>query len=90
MAGLTGLVTSYELKKGFDVEIIEQSNQVGGLAKSIKINKDVDLGPHIYHSPIKTSSSIGKNFQTNAPETSIGQRILRMYNFMIILLKRIY
>ena len=51
-AGLTGLVTSYELKKGFDVEIIEQSNQVGGLAKSIKINnKDVDLGPHIYHSP---------------------------------------
>ncbi len=52
-AGLTGLVTSYELKKkGFDVEIIEHSNQVGGLAKSIKINnKDVDLGPHIYHSP---------------------------------------
>ena len=52
-AGSTGLITSYELKKkGFDVEIIEQSNQVGGLAKSIKINnKDVDLGPHIYHSP---------------------------------------
>ena len=28
------------LDKGFDVEIIEQSNQVGGLAKSIKINKN--------------------------------------------------
>ena len=64
-AGLTGLVTSYELKKGFDVEIIEQSNQVGGLAKSIKINnKDVDLAHTYIIHQIKTSSSIGKkNFQ---------------------------
>ena len=52
-AGLTGLVTAYELRKNnFIVEIIEKDNSVGGLAKSINWNgEEVDLGPHIYHSP---------------------------------------
>ena len=52
-AGLTGLVTAYELrKKNFIVEIIEKDSSVGGLAKSINWNGvEIDLGPHIYHSP---------------------------------------
>ena len=52
-AGLTGLVTAYELRKNnFIVEIIEKDSSVGGLAKSINWNgEEVDLGPHIYHSP---------------------------------------
>ena len=52
-AGLTGLVTAYELrKKDFDVEVIEKDSFVGGLAKSINLNGvEVDLGPHIYHTP---------------------------------------
>ena len=53
--GLSGLISSYELlKRGYDVEIIESSDSVGGLAKSIPWNGDyIDLGPHIYHTPDK-------------------------------------
>ena len=53
--GLSGLITTYELlKRGYDVEIIEASSAVGGLAKSIIwANNYIDLGPHIYHSPDK-------------------------------------
>ena len=86
-AGLTGLVTSYELKKGFDVEIIEHSNQVGGLAKSIKINnKDVDLGPHIYHSPDQDIIEYWKKeFPKLMHQRDHWAKNLRMGNFMIIL-----
>lgn len=47
------MITCYELlKRGYNVEILEASSSVGGLAKSIKWGSNyVDLGPHIYHSP---------------------------------------
>jgi sialic acid synthase SpsE/protoporphyrinogen oxidase len=53
--GITGLVLAYELlKKGQFAEIIERSDSVGGLAKTlIWKNKLIDLGPHIYHTPDK-------------------------------------
>ncbi len=54
-AGVSGLTLAYELlKKGQEVILIEKSSQVGGLAKTIQWNGvEVDLGPHIYHTPDK-------------------------------------
>lgn len=51
--GITGLTLAYELlKKGQDVEIIEKDSTVGGLAKTFSWKgRDIDLGPHIYHTP---------------------------------------
>ena len=53
--GITGLVLAYELlKKGQNVEILEKEAEVGGLAKTFYWkNREVDLGPHIYHTPDK-------------------------------------
>ncbi|MGJ0372644.1 FAD-dependent oxidoreductase [Aliarcobacter cryaerophilus] len=54
-AGVTGLTLAYELlKKRQDVEIIEKDSQVGGLAKTFSWKgREIDLGPHIYHTPDK-------------------------------------
>lgn len=53
--GITGLVLAYELlKKGQKVEIIEKDSTVGGLAKTFTWKgREIDLGPHIYHTPDK-------------------------------------
>lgn len=54
-AGISSLTLAYELlKKGQKVEIFEKDSNVGGLAKTLKWkNRDIDLGPHIYHTPDK-------------------------------------
>lgn len=54
-AGITGLVLAYELlKKNQKVEIIEKDTHIGGLAKTIHWKgRNIDLGPHIYHTPDK-------------------------------------
>lgn len=54
-AGVTGLSLAYELlKKGQHVTLIEKSASVGGLAKSLTWQgRQIDLGPHIYHTPDK-------------------------------------
>ncbi len=54
-AGVTGLTLAYELlKKGQEVEIIEKDTCVGGLAKTFSWKgREIDLGPHIYHTPDK-------------------------------------
>ena len=51
--GVSGLNTARELaKKGENVILFEAKDQLGGLAGSINFfNMDLDLGPHIYHSP---------------------------------------
>ena len=53
--GVTGLVLAYELlKHGQLVEIIEKSDTVGGLAKTLSWKgRSIDMGPHIYHTPDK-------------------------------------
>jgi sialic acid synthase SpsE/protoporphyrinogen oxidase len=52
-AGISGLTVAYELlKKDFPVEIFEALPNPGGLAGSVKFfGHNVDLGPHIYHTP---------------------------------------
>lgn len=52
-AGPSGLIAGYELlKKGFEVEIFEQSSLVGGMCRTWKEDKYLlDTGPHIYHTP---------------------------------------
>ncbi|MDO6709375.1 FAD-dependent oxidoreductase [Aliiglaciecola sp. 2_MG-2023] len=54
-AGVTGLSLAYELlKKNQRVTLIEKASSVGGLAKSLTWrNRQIDLGPHIYHTPDK-------------------------------------
>ena len=53
--GVTGLAVAYELlKRGQMVEIIEQSESLGGLAKTKSWKgRPIDMGPHIYHTPDK-------------------------------------
>ena len=53
--GVSGLASAYELlKRGHKVRIIEKSNQLGGLAKTINwCGRPIDMGPHIYHTPDK-------------------------------------
>ena len=54
-AGVTGLTLGYELsKKGNNVSIFEISENVGGLARTIKNNDiPIDSGPHLFHSAHK-------------------------------------
>jgi sialic acid synthase SpsE/UDP-galactopyranose mutase len=65
--GITGLVLAYELlKKGENVEIIEKSDSVGGLAKTLLWKgRSIDLGPHIYHTP---DQDIQKYWEKEFPE----------------------
>lgn len=51
-AGPAGITAAYELsKRGYDVELFEASDRVGGLSKSIDLwNQRVDLGPHRFFS----------------------------------------
>ena len=53
--GVTGLALAYELlKRGQSIEIIEKSDTVGGLAKTLLWKgRPIDMGPHIYHTPDK-------------------------------------
>jgi sialic acid synthase SpsE/protoporphyrinogen oxidase len=53
--GVTGLALAYELlKRNQQVEIIERSHAVGGLAKTLTWKgRPIDQGPHIYHTPDK-------------------------------------
>jgi len=51
--GVSGLASAYELlKRNQKVEIIEQGEVLGGLAKTLEWNgRPIDMGPHIYHTP---------------------------------------
>ena len=55
-AGITGLSSGWKLaEKGFDVTLIDKEAQVGGLARTVKINNEnsVDIGPHSFFQKIK-------------------------------------
>ncbi len=51
--GVSGLASAYELlKRDQQVEIIEQGDVLGGLAKTLEWKgRPIDMGPHIYHTP---------------------------------------
>ena len=52
-AGPTGLVAAWKLlENGYDVEIFEKHNQVGGMCRTWQWQDFLlDTGPHIYHTP---------------------------------------
>ena len=52
-AGATGLITAWKLlEKGWDVEIFEKLDIVGGMCRTWKWGDFLlDIGPHIYHTP---------------------------------------
>ena len=54
-AGITGLSTAWRLSEnGYNVQLIEKSDTVGGLARSIKVNNYyLDIGPHSFFSEDK-------------------------------------
>lgn len=62
-AGITGLVTAYELlKQGHKVVIAEKEADVGGLARSFKYNDMIfDIGPHRFFSDQTTINSYIKD-----------------------------
>jgi len=51
-AGPAGLTAGYQLtKKGYNVDVFEADEQVGGMAKSLNLwNQTVDIGPHRFFS----------------------------------------
>ena len=53
--GMTGLGAAWRLsEKGFHVKVLEADNNVGGLAKSVKVgNQILDMGPHSFFSEDK-------------------------------------
>ena len=52
-AGCAGLSAAWRLtKKGFDVELFEAGQRVGGIAAGTVINGNIfEHGPHVFHSP---------------------------------------
>ncbi|MDO8482078.1 MAG: FAD-dependent oxidoreductase [bacterium] len=62
-AGMSGLSTALKLAElGVDTTLIEKEKQVGGLAGSFAWGefKNLDYGPHIYHTPDKRLEKIWK------------------------------
>ena len=54
-AGPSGLISAKELAKlGWEVEIFESLDRVGGMCRSFEWNKYIlDIGPHIFHTEDK-------------------------------------
>ncbi|HEY4514259.1 MAG TPA: FAD-dependent oxidoreductase [Candidatus Paceibacterota bacterium] len=62
-AGMSGLATALRLAElGIQTTLIEKENKVGGLAGSFSWGefKNLDYGPHIYHTPDKRLEEIWK------------------------------
>lgn len=60
-AGMSGLVVALRLQeRGIQTQIIEKLDVVGGLGRSFKWGffENLDLGPHIYHTPDKQLEKI--------------------------------
>lgn len=81
-AGVTGLSAGLKLaQKGFDVTILENEQQVGGLAKTIKFNSTyVDIGPHSFFSEDKEIYYFVKNlFDGEQNELPKVKRSVKMF-----------
>tara|TARA_Y100000590_G_C15736741_1_gene1018783 strand:- start:3012 stop:4409 length:1398 start_codon:yes stop_codon:yes gene_type:complete len=81
-AGITGLSAAWKLSEnGFEILVVESEKDVGGLAKSIKIdNYKLDLGPHSFFTEDKEiyNKIIGlfKNEESAIP---FSKRSVKMY-----------
>ena len=62
-AGPAGLTAGYELlKSGFSVTILEESNDIGGISKTVKHNGNrMDIGGHRFFSKITRVNEWWKN-----------------------------
>ncbi len=78
-AGLSGLLTAYELtQKGFDVTIIEARNRIGGrivtLRESFKDKQFVELGGELIGNGYKRFLNYAKKFDIKFEEVSSANK----------------
>jgi protoporphyrinogen oxidase len=81
-AGITGLSVAWRLiDKGFNVKIVEADSNVGGLAKSIKIDDYYfDIGPHSFFSEDKeVFDSIMSLFHGEESAMPFSKRTVKMW-----------
>lgn len=78
-AGPAGLTAAYMLcKNGFDVSLFEASNEVGGMAKTIKLwDQLVDLGPHRFFSNNRRVNTLW--LEMTGTQYSMVNRLTRIY-----------
>ena len=81
-AGITGLSTAWKLtENGHKVKIIEKSDTVGGLARSIKIdNYYLDIGPHSFFSEDEeVFNSVMSLFKGEEEQMPYSKRSVKMW-----------
>ncbi len=80
--GITGLSTAWKLaENGKEVIIIESSDSVGGLARSVKVdNYYFDIGPHSFFSEDKeVFNAVMDLFRGEAGEIPFSRRSVKMW-----------
>ena len=80
--GITGLSTAWKLaENGKEVIIIESSDSVGGLARSVKVdNYYFDIGPHSFFSEDKeVFNAVMDLFRGEAGEMPFSRRSVKMW-----------
>ena len=81
-AGITGLSTAWRLtENGYNVKLIEKSDAVGGLARSIKVNNYyLDIGPHSFFSEDKeVFNSVMNLFKGEKGQIPYSKRSVKMW-----------
>ena len=79
--GITGLSVAWKLsEKGYDVNVIEADQSIGGLAKSVKIkNYFFDIGPHSFFSEDKeVFKKVMDLFEGEPSEIPYAKRSVKM------------
>jgi protoporphyrinogen oxidase len=78
-AGPAGLTAAYELcKKGYEVEVFEASEYVGGMARSFELwGQRVDCGPHRFFSSDKIVNDLFK--EVIKDDYTLVNRLTRIY-----------
>lgn len=81
-AGPAGLTAAYELLKDkdgkYDVTVLEESNEIGGISKTVKYNGNrMDIGGHRFFSKDKSVMDFWENLMPLQGENSFDDKKLR-------------